>query len=158
MQYIDKGFLVWIIPSTFLSHEAVNWVLLLVLPYLLSLGFTLDFRFIIIILYYNCLHPALPLVFYSTSLLLFSYYTMHVLCLWSFTNSLLAPVCLCSWYGFQYMFMIRIYRYASAYLCTPLDIRITTRWEVLTPLDPHVQVLDLGACGFSWLLIKDAQR
>ena len=87
MQYIDKGFLVWIIPSTFLSHEAVNWVLPLVLPYLLSLGFTLDFRFIIIILYYNCLHPALPLVFYSTSLLILSYYTMHVLFLWAFTLS-----------------------------------------------------------------------
>jgi len=28
----------------------------------------------------------------------------------------------------------------------------TTRWEVLTPLDSHVQVLEFGACGFSRLL------
>ena len=34
---------------------------------------------------------------------------------------------------------------------------ITTRWEVLTPLDPHVQVSELGPCGFSQLLIRDVQ-
>ena len=28
----------------------------------------------------------------------------------------------------------------------------------LTPLDPHVQVMELGACGFSLLLIRVAQR
>ena len=28
----------------------------------------------------------------------------------------------------------------------------------LTPLDPHVQVMELGACGFSQLLIRVAQR
>ena len=28
----------------------------------------------------------------------------------------------------------------------------------LTPLDPHVQVLELGACGFPQLLIRVAQR
>jgi len=26
IRYIDEGFLVWIIPSMYLSHEAVNWV------------------------------------------------------------------------------------------------------------------------------------
>jgi len=26
IRYIDEGFLVWIIPSTYLSHKAVNWV------------------------------------------------------------------------------------------------------------------------------------
>jgi len=39
-----------------------------------------------------------------------------------------------------------------------IGIHHTTRWGVLTPLDPYVQILKLGACGFSWLLIKDAQR
>ena len=55
------------------------------------------------------------------------------------------------------MFMIRIYRYTCAYLSTPSGIRITTRRGVLTPLDPHVQVLKLEACGFSQLLIRVAQ-
>jgi len=31
-------------------------------------------------------------------------------------------------------------------------------WGVLTPLDPHVQVLELEARGFSLLLIRVAQR
>jgi len=31
------------------------------------------------LLYYSCLHPTLPLVFYSTSLLLLFYYTMRIL-------------------------------------------------------------------------------
>jgi len=52
------------------------------------------------LLYYSCLYPALPLVFYSTSLLLLSYYTMSVLCLISLVISLLAPVCLCSRHDF----------------------------------------------------------
>ena len=101
------------------------------------------------LLYYTCLHPALPLVFYSTSLLLLSYHTMSSSCLISIVVYLLAPACLCSRHGFQCMFMIRIYRYTCAYLCSLLGIRITTRRGVLTPLDPHVQVLEFGACGFS---------
>ena len=35
---------------------------------------------------------------------------------------------------------------------------ITTHRGVLTPLNPHVQVLELGAFGFSQLLIRVAQR
>jgi len=35
------------------------------------------------------------------------------------------------------------------YLCTALGIRITTRWGVLTPLDPHIQVSKIETCGFS---------
>ena len=42
--------------------------------------------------------------------------------------------------------------------CTLLGIRHTTRWGVLTPLNPHVQILELGACGFSQLLIRVAQQ
>jgi len=33
-----------------------------------------------------------------------------------------------------------------------------TYWGVLTPLDLHVQISEFGACGFSPLLIRDAQR
>ena len=66
---------------------------------------------------------------------------------------LLAPVCLCPRHDFLCMFMIQFYRYTCAHFCTPSGIHITTCWGVLTPLDPHVQVLELGARGFSWLLI-----
>ena len=61
-------------------------------------------------------------------------------------------------YDMVFMFMIRIYRYTCAYPYSPSGFRITTRRGVLTPLDPHVQVLELGACGFSQLLIRVAQR
>ena len=59
---------------------------------------------------------------------------------------------------FQYMFMIRIYRYTCLYPCMPLGIYNTTRWRVLTPLDPHVQISELRAYGFSRMLIRNAQR
>ena len=67
-------------------------------------------------------------------------------------------VCLRSRHDFQCMIMIRFYRYTCAYLCTPSGILITTRWGVLTPLDPHIQVSKLGACRFSQLLIRETQR
>ena len=98
-----------------------------------------------LLLHYNCLHPTLSLVFYSTNLLLLSYYIMCIPCLISLAISLLAHVCLCSRHDFQCMFMIRIYRCTCAYACTPLGIRNTTRWGVLTPLNPHVQILELEA-------------
>jgi len=79
------------------------------------------------LLYYNCLHPALPLVFYSTSLLLLFNYTMCISYLISLAIYLHAPVCLCSRHNFQCMFIFRIYRYTYAYLCTSFGIRITPR-------------------------------
>ena len=101
------------------------------------------------LLYYSCLHPILPLVFYSTSLLLLSYHTMNILYLISLVISLLAPACLYPRHSFQYMFTFQIYRYTCVYLCTPFGISITARWRILTPLDPHVQVSEIGAYGFS---------
>jgi len=108
------------------------------------------------LLYYTCSYPVLPLVFYFTSLLLLSYHTMSSSCLISLAIYLPASVCLSSRHG-SMMFMIRIYRYTCAYFRTSLGISITTCWGVLTPLDPHVQVLEFGACGFSQLLIRVTQ-
>jgi len=51
-----------------------------------------------------------------------------------------------------------IYQYTCDSPYTPLGIHHTTRWGVLTPLDMHVQISELGAYGFFWLLIRDAQR
>ena len=66
--------------------------------------------------------------------------------------------CVCSRYGFQRMLLIQIYRYTCACLCTPLGIHHTTRWRVSDSLRSHAHIPEFGACGFSWLLIKDAQR
>ena len=114
-------------------------------PSLLPSSFTMDFQFYD---YYhiNCSYPALSFVFYSTSLLFLSYHTMSTSCLISLVIYLLAPASLCLRHGFQCMIMIRFYRYTCAHPCTLFGIRTTTCWGVLTPLDPHVQVLELGAC------------
>ena len=85
--YIDKGFLVWIIPSTYLSHKIIIWIVPLVLSYLLSLDIVRISGFIIIniiiILYifiswfFTCIllfwFPILP---YCTQPV--SYWTLHL--------------------------------------------------------------------------------
>jgi len=73
------------------------------------------------------------------------------------TTSLPAPVCQYWRHIFQYMLMTLIYKFMCVSPCTPLGIHHTTLWGVLTPLDLHVQISEFGACGFSWLLIRDAQ-
>ena len=115
------------------------------LPSLLPSGFTSDFRFYD---YYHIsyLYPVLLPMFYSISLLLLSYHSKSSSCLISLVLYLLAPACLWSRHGFQCMIMIRFYRYTCAYLCTPSGFRLTTRRGVLTPLDSHVQVLELETC------------
>ena len=102
--YIDEGFLVWIIPSTYLSHETVNWVCTAGFAIFAFINFYFRFLVLFLLLYYNCLHPALPLVFYSTNLLLSSYYTMRILCLISLVIFLLAHVCWCSQHDFLCMY------------------------------------------------------
>ena len=95
--YIDEGFLIWIIPSMYLSHEVVTWVVLLVLSYLLSSSFYSNFQFFyyiiilyipgsttylllywspaIIILYTDCLMPYITLeLLYLTSWLVYSWF------------------------------------------------------------------------------------
>jgi len=62
---------------------------------------------------------------------------------------------LTTWFSMH--ILIRIYRYTCVWPCTSLGIHNTTRWGVMTPLDPHVQVLKFGAGEFI-LLIRVAQR
>jgi len=66
--------------------------------------------------------------------------------------------CTCPRHDFQCMLLIRIYWYMCACPCMPLGFITPLIREFLTPLDLHVHILEVGACGFSWLLIKDAQR
>jgi len=114
------------------------------------------FRFLVLwLLYYNCSYPVFPLVFHSTCLLLLSYHTMSLPCLISFAVYLLAPASYahdtvfnaCLWFRF---IDTRVLIYAR-HLAFALPL---TRVFYLTPLDPHVQVLELGAYGFSQLLIR----
>ena len=96
------------------------------------------------LLYYTCSCPAFylysnPPVSCSYLIILWDFPAWHQL--WYIYLLLYA----CA-YGTVFMFMIQIYRYTCAYLGSPPGFRITTRRGVLTPLDPHVQVLELGAC------------
>ena len=83
MRYIDEGFLIWIIPSMYLSHEAVIWVVLLVLPYLLSSGFYSYIQFyyyyydiIYSWFYHLCTTPLISLYYHIVhNLSLALYYT-----------------------------------------------------------------------------------
>ena len=118
------------------------------LPRMLSLDFTSDFWFIIITIVYlliSCFTTCV--LFHQSSTLILSYLSSS--CLISLAIYLSASVCLSSRHDFQCMFMIQIYRYMCAYLRMLLGISSTTCWGVLALLDPHVQVLELGACEFS---------
>jgi len=97
--YIDKGFLIWIISSMYLFHEAVIWVILLVLLYLLSLGFNLNFWFnyyyiFIFLVYHLCTTPlisyyyhivhSLPLAWYYTCITVSNLLTCLFMTLYGF--------------------------------------------------------------------------
>ena len=53
----------------------------------------------------------------------------------------------------MYAFCTQIYRYTCAYPYTPFGIRHTTRWGVLTLLDPYIQIselVDSSGCWSEW--------
>jgi len=110
---------------------------------------------IITILYLLTSCPSTCILFHLSPAFVLLYHVFP--CSISLSLYLLSPACLGSRHGFQCMSMILIFWYTCAYLCTPLGIRITTRRGVLTPLDPYVQVSELGTCEFSQLLIRVAQ-
>jgi len=131
MWYIDEGFLVWVIPSIYLSHESINyvyrWFCICFRQILLQIfGFINNNNIII----YVCLHTALSLMFYSTSLLLLSYYTMHISCVVIYFLSTCSYISILMTQFSIHALLIWIYRYTCAYPCTPLDIHHTTRWGV----------------------------
>ena len=138
----NKRCQLWI--RSMLCHVCLYQILLRISGFIIIILYLLMSYFSTCIL--SHLPPALILSYHEYSLLdinccistcscilvLTTRFTMHV-----YDSDLLIYVCL---------------------LSTPFGIRITTRRGVLTPLDPHVQVLELGACGFSQLLIRVAQR
>ena len=91
---------------------------------------------------FTCSYLIIPCIFSSR------YYLLYLFC------------CYCM-LVLTTLFSMHIYdSYLSkhvCYLCTPLGIGIITRWGVLTPLDPYVQILELRAGGFT-LLIRVAQQ
>ena len=77
--YIDESFLIWIIPSTYLSHEAVIWVVCWFCHICFYWVIIQIFSLLLLLLYY--LFLVLLHVYYSTGLLLLLYCTQPVLCL-----------------------------------------------------------------------------
>ena len=141
----------------YLSREAVNWVCTAGNVVFAFIGFYFIFLILILLLlYYSRLHPGLLSVIYSTGVLFLSYFVMHVPCSISLAISRVDPVCLCSRHGSQCMFMIQIYRYTCAYLCSPVGIRITTRRGVLSD-SPGSSCSGLGAWNV-WILLVADQR
>ena len=120
------------------------------------IGFYFGFP-VLWLLYYTYLYPAFPFVFYSTSLLLWSYYTMHVPYLISFTISLPAPVCLCPRHDFNACLWFRFIDTRVLVPARHLAFITSLIGKFLTLLDLHIQILELEACEFSQLLIRDAQ-
>ena len=128
---------------------------LYVLPCLLLSGFTSDFWFDVcyitaayILLYQSCSIPPLSCSRLIISCVFPTWYHLHI----STCSYMLVLTT-----RFSMQFMIWIYRYTCVWSCTPFGISITTRWGVLTLLDPHVQVSEFGACRFSRMVINDAQ-
>jgi len=89
-----------------------------------------------ILLYHSCFIPPISRCYHLISYMFPASYQLLYIYLFLHAGAH-DTVFLC-------MFMIRICQHTCAYLCTPLGIRITTCWGVLTPLDSHVQVSELG--------------
>ena len=132
IRYINESFLIWIIPSTYLSHEVVNWVCTTGFAIFAFIGFYFKFLvFIIIILYMftfwltTCVLPyyylVLIILYYACFLFDITYYLFACSCMPVLMTRLSI-----------HALLIRIYRYTCAYPCTPLSIHHTTRWGVLT--------------------------
>ena len=113
--------------------------------------FTSDFRFYdyyimpaCILLYHSCSIPPV-----SCSYLIIPW----VLPVWY----LFAPACFCSRHGFQWMIMIRLYRYTCTYLSTPSGFCITTRlgsfiwlpW-ILMSRSWSLERVDSPSCWSEW--------
>ena len=91
--------------------------------------------------------PALIVLYHACSLLVITYISLPAL------------VCLYSQHGFQYMlFWFGYIDTRVLILARHLAYTIPLTGEFLTTLDPHVQISEFGACGFSRLLIRDVQQ
>jgi len=159
MRYVVyRCFLIWIIPSMYLSHEALILVCTASFVVLLSSGFTLDLWFYDYY-YYNILYVhILSYCWCSIPLVSCSY---HII-----------PCMFPTWYHLLYLYLL-------LYACAHDTIFNTLLWlefidtHVLNParhlafvtplvgefdsLDSYVQILEVGACEFSLLLVRDAQ-
>ena len=82
------------------------------------------------------------------------YFGFPVLCLLYYTRSCLAfPLIFYS----TSLLLLLYYTMCLSMLATWHSYHHSPGEFYLTPLDPHVQVTELGACGFSQLLIRVAQ-
>jgi len=110
---------------------------------------------IIIIIIIICIHPALLLVFYPhwSPVLIILCYTYSLLDITYYLSACSGMHVLTTQFLIHAL-LVWIDRYTCVCPCTSLDIHHTTRWGVSN--SPGCSCLDPRACGFSWLLIKDA--
>jgi len=123
IRHIDEGFLIWIIPSTYLSHEVVNWA------YTTDFACILFYSVLLVLLILCCflsledssgyMNSGYGDVSYMVSIYmrvslfgLFLWYT-NLTAIWAYVTgfaiftlidvSLPAHECMYSWHSFQYM-------------------------------------------------------
>ena len=116
-----------VMDSCYVCYILLLWPLC-ELPQMLSSGFISDFQFYD----YNAIpvHTCSLPVFKPTCLLFLFDHIMSTSCLISFVIYLPAYACSCSRHSFQYMIMIRFYRYTCAYLARHLAFASPLAWGV----------------------------
>ena len=130
--YIDEGFLVWIILSTYISYEAINWVCTAGFAVFAFIGFY--FRFLTLLLFMSIIIYVYILAYhlYFIPPVSSSYQLYHACFLLDITYYL--SICSCmpvlTTRFLIHPLSIQIYRYTCAYPCTPLGIHQITRWRV----------------------------
>jgi len=76
----------------------------------------------------------------------------HLLCIYLLLHAYAHDTVFNAWLWFGFIDTLMLISARHLAFASPLA------GGVLTPLDPHVQVLELGARGFSWLLTWEVQR
>ena len=162
IKYIYEGFLVWLIPSTYLSHEAVNWActtdfsciwfysvlsVLSILWCFLNLGDNSgymnsgygDIRYRLYTWRFSCLDYSFDVLISQIGILGLYNWFCHIYFTWCLT----ACSCVsCSWHDFQYMLFDSDLSITCACPCMTLGTHLTTRCEVSDSL--RLACLDLG--------------
>jgi len=139
IRYIDEGFLVWIIPLTYLSHEAVNWVCTAGFAVFVFIRFLFRFSVLLLLLYYIYGFTTCVLLHWSPAIT--TLYTTYFM-----PDITLELLYLTSWLIYSWSIRIRSYRIISwwfklfylavivdssgcAYLVNGSIIYMVYRWE-----------------------------
>ena len=126
------------------------------LPQMLSSGFISDFQFYdYVIPVHTCYTCILTLL---SPVLIWSYHEYFLPDIICYISTCLCMLLLTAQFSIHDYDSVLSIHMCLSLLATWLLHHHSPGEFHLTPLDPHVQVLELGACGFSQLLIRVAQR